>query len=292
MTDTEMRLEAGSVVALRFHDLGRVVDVDTLASRATGEVERPQFPDGAKGGLRYGRAPVEIALDDVEIPLEDGRVFADASLRVFDFGIAVLALRVLVGGLDWDRFKKALDEIIEASTIEWPVAFEDEMVEQALKTAEINRLNLRITDEAVNSAFDRFAISRVGAQGLMQVMPAWAGYWRNCGRDLYDIQGNLCHGTRILAYYLERAVRREAPGGDGVRQQEPELSGRGGSQRGNPRLYPDDSDGFLPAPVPPEQELADRLLQRGPAADLSRLPYVQLWRPGSGETQRRGETVP
>jgi peptidyl-prolyl cis-trans isomerase SurA len=35
----------------------------------------------------------------------------------------------------------------------------DEMVEQALKTAEINRLNLRITDEAVNSAFDRFAQS-------------------------------------------------------------------------------------------------------------------------------------
>jgi hypothetical protein len=48
------------------------------------------------------------------------------------------------------------------------------------------------------------ATSFVGARGLMQVMPGWAGRWRACGRDLYDIEGNLCHGTNILAWYLER----------------------------------------------------------------------------------------
>jgi hypothetical protein len=48
------------------------------------------------------------------------------------------------------------------------------------------------------------ATSFVGARGLMQVMPLWAGRWRGCGRDLYDIEGNLCHGTSILAWYLER----------------------------------------------------------------------------------------
>ncbi len=48
------------------------------------------------------------------------------------------------------------------------------------------------------------ATSSVGARGLMQVMPAWAGFWRGCGRNLYDIDANLCNGTRILAWYLER----------------------------------------------------------------------------------------
>ncbi|MCI0436542.1 MAG: lytic transglycosylase domain-containing protein [Gemmatimonadetes bacterium] len=48
------------------------------------------------------------------------------------------------------------------------------------------------------------ATSSVGARGLMQVMPAWAGFWRGCGRNLYDIEANLCSGTRILAWYLER----------------------------------------------------------------------------------------
>jgi hypothetical protein len=48
------------------------------------------------------------------------------------------------------------------------------------------------------------ATSFVGARGLMQVMPLWAGHWRACGRDLYDIAGNLCHGTNILRFYLDR----------------------------------------------------------------------------------------
>jgi hypothetical protein len=48
------------------------------------------------------------------------------------------------------------------------------------------------------------ATSFVGARGLMQVMPLWAGTWRACGRDLYDIDGNLCYGTNILKFYLDR----------------------------------------------------------------------------------------
>lgn len=48
------------------------------------------------------------------------------------------------------------------------------------------------------------ARSSVGARGLMQVMPSWAGTWRQCGRDLYDIESNLCNGTSILAWYLDR----------------------------------------------------------------------------------------
>lgn len=48
------------------------------------------------------------------------------------------------------------------------------------------------------------ATSFVGARGLMQVMPLWSGHWRSCGRDLYDIEANLCNGTSILAWYLSR----------------------------------------------------------------------------------------
>ena len=46
------------------------------------------------------------------------------------------------------------------------------------------------------------ARSSVGARGLMQVMPLWAGQWRGCGTDLYDIEDNLCNGSNILAWYL------------------------------------------------------------------------------------------
>jgi len=46
------------------------------------------------------------------------------------------------------------------------------------------------------------ARSSVGARGLMQVMPFWAGRWRGCGSDLYNIEENICNGTSILAWYL------------------------------------------------------------------------------------------
>ena len=56
----------------------------------------------------------------------------------------------------------------------------------------------------VESRFDRFAISRAGAMGLMQVMPFWL---KEIGRpedNLFDIHTNLRLGCTILRYYLDK----------------------------------------------------------------------------------------
>lgn len=56
----------------------------------------------------------------------------------------------------------------------------------------------------VESAFDSYAISSVGAQGLMQVMPFWR---KEIGRDddnLTHTLTNLRYGCRILQIYLKR----------------------------------------------------------------------------------------
>jgi soluble lytic murein transglycosylase-like protein len=55
----------------------------------------------------------------------------------------------------------------------------------------------------VESAFDRFAISRVGAQGLMQVMPFWRLEIGRPQDNLTDVETNVRYGTAILAHYLE-----------------------------------------------------------------------------------------
>ncbi|WP_261844753.1 lytic transglycosylase domain-containing protein [Aliamphritea ceti] len=55
------------------------------------------------------------------------------------------------------------------------------------------------------SLFDRFAVSVVGAQGLMQVMPFWK---KEIGREqdnLTNIQTNIRYGSTILKHYLERS---------------------------------------------------------------------------------------
>ncbi|WP_185232283.1 lytic transglycosylase domain-containing protein [Teredinibacter franksiae] len=56
----------------------------------------------------------------------------------------------------------------------------------------------------IESHFNRYAVSRVGAQGIMQVMPFWK---HEIGRDednLIDLQTNLKYGCTILKHYLDK----------------------------------------------------------------------------------------
>lgn len=55
----------------------------------------------------------------------------------------------------------------------------------------------------VESGFDRYAISRVGAQGLMQVMPFWRSEIGRPQDNLTDMETNVRYGTTILAHYIE-----------------------------------------------------------------------------------------
>lgn len=56
----------------------------------------------------------------------------------------------------------------------------------------------------VESHFDRFAISRVGAQGMMQVMPFWKNEIGRSDDNLTRNRTNLEYGCRILQFYLQR----------------------------------------------------------------------------------------
>ncbi len=56
----------------------------------------------------------------------------------------------------------------------------------------------------IESAFNPYAISRVGAQGMMQIMPFWK---KEIGREqdnLIDMETNLRYGCTILKHYLKR----------------------------------------------------------------------------------------
>lgn len=56
----------------------------------------------------------------------------------------------------------------------------------------------------VESLFDRYAISRVGAQGLMQVMPFWKQEIGTSQDNLTDIATNIRYGCAILSAYMKR----------------------------------------------------------------------------------------
>jgi soluble lytic murein transglycosylase-like protein len=55
----------------------------------------------------------------------------------------------------------------------------------------------------IESRFDTFAISRSGAQGLMQVMPFWLDEIGHPEDNLVDMETNLRMGCTILKYYMD-----------------------------------------------------------------------------------------
>lgn len=56
----------------------------------------------------------------------------------------------------------------------------------------------------IESRFDRFAVSRVGAQGYMQVMPFWLKELNRPYDNLFRPSTNLRMGCTILKYYVDR----------------------------------------------------------------------------------------
>lgn len=53
----------------------------------------------------------------------------------------------------------------------------------------------------VESRFRQYAVSGVGAKGLMQVMPFWQKYIGHENHNLFDVRTNLRYGCTILRHY-------------------------------------------------------------------------------------------
>lgn len=57
----------------------------------------------------------------------------------------------------------------------------------------------------IESGFKRFAISKTGAEGYMQIMPFWIAQIGAPNKNLFDTRTNLRLGCTILRYYLDQA---------------------------------------------------------------------------------------
>jgi len=156
--DTTRRVDSAALVSIRFFQLRDLPDLDALDARASDDARRPQFPGGAEARIAYRTPPLEVPLGESEIALEGGTVFADVTARVFDFGVVALAKRVLVGGMEWDRF---LDRI--------------EQFEAACRTPDALREEGRLIGSIDGMGADAVAAGSAGDAHLFVILRGVAG---------------------------------------------------------------------------------------------------------------------
>ena len=80
---------------------------------------------------------------------------------------------------------------------------------ELLKTVQYEATRARLDPQLVlgvievESAFRKYAVSRAGARGYMQVMPFWTGALKRPRDNLFSLRTNVRYGCVILRYYLD-----------------------------------------------------------------------------------------
>jgi len=80
---------------------------------------------------------------------------------------------------------------------------------QFLRTVHFEAIRARVDPQLVlaviqvESSFRKYAVSRSGARGYMQVMPFWVGLIGRPGDNLFNLRNNLRYGCVILKYYID-----------------------------------------------------------------------------------------
>ncbi len=117
MSETELVVRAGAIIALRLFDvayaidLGRAQTLWAAQARASSRLRLTATPPKA---MAFGVPPLALALDPVTLELDGQKVTAGVTVRLYDFGAISIALRVPVANTAWHGFMQRLNQVEHA----------------------------------------------------------------------------------------------------------------------------------------------------------------------------------
>ncbi len=116
--DTELRVTAGHIVALRLFDIAYAIDLARAealwARHAAGRVARARLSGTAPKAMNFGVPPLTIELTPVSLTLADTELTVAVTARLYEFGAVTLALRIPASGLGWGDFARRLNAVERA----------------------------------------------------------------------------------------------------------------------------------------------------------------------------------
>lgn len=114
MSQNELKVQSGQVVALRLFDVAFAIDLKRAealwARQALGASARSRLVGTPPKAVSFGVPPLALELAPVTLEVDGAAVQAAASVRLYDFGIVALALRLPVQDLPWSSFSRLVNQ--------------------------------------------------------------------------------------------------------------------------------------------------------------------------------------
>lgn len=112
---TQLTITSGHILALRVYDVAWSIDLAAAerlwAAHAFGPAARAQLSATSPKAVAFGVPPLALGIGAVVLPLPGGPVQAQATARLYDFGVVSLSLRVEADGLDMQGFARLMNDI-------------------------------------------------------------------------------------------------------------------------------------------------------------------------------------
>ena len=153
-------VKSGAIVALRLFDIAYAIDLAQAealwAQRQGGASSRSQLSATPAKAVAFDVPPVLLPLDAVPLHMEGLGVNAQATARLYDFGVVALALRIPVADHDWASYTRLCNAAAQS-------------IDAAVWETLLQRVRLPLV-----SALDRPYASRVQEDYLLAIVQQWS----------------------------------------------------------------------------------------------------------------------
>ena len=183
MKASDITIRSGELAALRLFDIAYAIDLARAEAawlaHVGGASSRTQLANTPPKALAFGVPPLRMPMAPISLVLDGVTVMAQVSVRLYDFGVAALAVRVAVVDAAWPVFVAQFNALDRAMGPTAPAAFWTALLDQVCAAiapaldrpapdASLQEDYLLGTVYALNEPLDAVALSqRVDLAGLL-----------------------------------------------------------------------------------------------------------------------------
>lgn len=127
MNTRSINIRSGELVALRLFDIAYSIDLTRSESlwsaHVGGSTSRTRLANAPTKAIAFDVPPLRLSLEPITLRVGTQDVTAEASVRLYDFGVAALAVRIAVTDMSWDAFVEQFNALDQAAGADTPAPF-------------------------------------------------------------------------------------------------------------------------------------------------------------------------